>query len=164
MFAVYYLMINYSDIGGAGLIKLSGGTKILDMEFGFSYDKALSMLTALNAEGRSFYLTRLLPLDFPFPFIYMLFFNGLIALNLKHASNVNRTKYLLLLPAFTMLSDWIENIGIIVSLKNYPDLPAWAVTTASVSGMLKTIFLICGIIAICALSLASAYGRFRKPA
>ena len=147
LFAAFYVWVNYSQTGVAGLLGITGGANILDFEFGYTYEKAYNMLTALGAEGRSFYLTRILPMDFPFPFVYMLFFAGLIALLLKHLKPKEICRYLLIIPVLTMLFDWTENIGIITLLNTYPGMPVWAVSTASIAGMLKTVFLI-GSIAV----------------
>ena len=147
----FLVLINYSGIGVAGLLKISGGNNILDFEFGFDHEKAYGMLTALTTEGRTFYLTKILPLDFPFPFSYMLCYASWIALLIKHTKIEKWCKYLLFIPLVAMLCDWIENIGIIAMLNGYPNLPSWAVSLASTAGMIKFIFTIGSIAAICIL-------------
>ncbi|MCL2697704.1 MAG: hypothetical protein FWE74_06455 [Oscillospiraceae bacterium] len=137
LFAIFYTVINFSGIGVTGLLKITDGANILDFEFGYSEEEAYDMLTALGEEGREFYLTKIIPLDFPFPVTYMLFYAGWIALLLKHITQSKRFKYLLLIPVLAALSDWIENIGIIAMLRSYPDLPPWAAATASFAGMIK---------------------------
>ncbi|MCL1981939.1 MAG: class I SAM-dependent methyltransferase, partial [Clostridiales bacterium] len=117
-------------------------------------EEAFHMLTALGAGGRSFYLTKILPLDFPFPFAYMLFYAGWIALLLKHIASRDWQKYLLIIPVLAMLYDWMENLGIIILLNTYPNLPAWAVLLASVAGILKLIFIVVSIAVICLLFIA----------
>lgn len=148
LFAVFYIVINYSGIGAAGLLNITGGANILDFEFGYNQVEAYQMLTALGTDGRSFYLTKILPLDFPFPFVYSLCFAGWIALLIKRTTNRDYNKFLLLLPVFTMLFDWIENVGVISMLNSYPNLSGWAVSLASVAGMLKTVFTIGNIVVI----------------
>jgi hypothetical protein len=140
IFSVLYVIINFSGIGVAGLLKITDGANILDFEFGYSQDEAYEMLTALGLEGRTFYLTKIIPMDFPFPFAYMLFYAGWIALLIRHVNPNASYRYLLFVPVLAMLFDWLENIGIIAMLKNYPNLPAWAVFTASFSGILKFSF------------------------
>jgi hypothetical protein len=147
LFAALFVIINFTGIGVAGLLEITDGANILDFEFGYDSDKAYEMLTALGDEGRTFYLTKIMPIDFPFPFAYMLFYAGWMALFMKLVLSKMIYKYLLLLPVLAMLSDWIENIGIIAMLRNYPDLPDWAVYAASVSGILKTCFTV-GSIAV----------------
>lgn len=147
LFFAFFILINYSGVGVKGLLDISSGSNILDFEFGFNYGKAHKILAALGDEGRTFYLTKIMPLDFPFPFTYMLFYLGWIALLLKHLRPRKQYKYLLFMPILAMLFDWVENIGIITMLLYYPNIPSWAVLLASIFGMLKTIFTI-GSIAI----------------
>ena len=160
LFAVFLIVINFSPIGVAGLLSITGGANILDFEFGFTYEVAYYMLTALGEEGRAFYLTRILPLDFPFPFAFMLFGSGNIALLLKHIAPKHPYKYLILIPVLFMVFDWIENIGIIIMLFNFPNLPEWAVSLASVSGMLKYISSFVSIATIVILFIIFLYSKF----
>ena len=140
IFAALYVLINYSAIGVAGLLKITGGANILDFEFGYNYDEAYRILTALGAEGRAFHLTRILPLDFLLPLSYALCFAGWIALFIKHLSFRKWINYSLFVPVLAMLFDWAENIGIIAMLRSYPGFPEWAAYLSSCAGMLKTIF------------------------
>jgi Na+/glutamate symporter len=127
IFVFFYILINPSGIGVAGLLKITGGANILDFEFGYTHEGAYKILTELGEKGREFYLTRIVPLDFPFPLSYMLFYAVWTALLLKHTALKKWCKYTILFSFFAMLFDWIENIGIIIMLTHYPDLPAWAV-------------------------------------
>ena len=137
LFVVLFALINYSSIGVAGLLNITGGANILDFELGYTHEKAYQMLTALGNEGRAFYQTKILPLDFPFPLAYMLCFASWIAFLLKRIPQNKRYTPLLLIPVIAAASDWIENIGILSMLRSYPTLPPWAVTTASYVGILK---------------------------
>ena len=134
-----YSLINFSSIGLAGLLKITDGSIVLDMEFGYNYEKANKILTELGSEGREFYLNKLLPIDFVFPLSYMLFLTVWIAIFLNYIGFNNWYKYFICLPIFPMLFDWIENIGIIVMLKNYPNLSEWVVYGASFATVLKFI-------------------------
>lgn len=162
LFVAFYILINYSGTGVAGLLKITGGANILDFEFGYNQEEAYQMLTALGTDGRSFYLTKILPLDFPFPFVYMLCFAGWIALLIKHATHKDWYKFLLLIPALTMLFDWMENVGVIAMLNGYPELPVWSVLLASISGMLKTVFTIGNVIVIGLLFIMFLVKKTRK--
>ena len=164
LFAALYILINFSGVGVAGLMKITGGASILDFEFGYSYEKALNMLTALGTEGRVFYQTKILVIDFPFPFSYMLFYTGFIALLTKHITPKKLFGYLLFVPVLAMLFDWMENIGIIAMLNNYPALPNWAVSLACIMGILKTVFTIGSIIIIAGLFILFLYLKFRRHA
>jgi len=141
LFAALFALINYSSVGVAGLLRITGGANILDFEFGFTQEKAYQMLTALGEEGRAFYFSKILPLDFPFPMTYAFFFAGWMALLIKHTSFKRTPTYLLLIPACAMLSDWTENMGLIAMLNNYPNLPIWAVNLASTAGIFKNVLI-----------------------
>ncbi len=137
-----YWVINYSAIGVAGLLKVTGGASILDFEFGFDINKATEMLTALGDDGRNFYQSKILPLDILFPLTYMFFYLTWMAFFLKNLSAPKIFNYLLLLPFLAMIADWLENVGIWILLQSYPDLPSNAVCLASISGMFKFVFII----------------------
>jgi len=143
LLAIVYILINYSNMGVAGLLQVTNGANILDFEFGYTTSMAYDLLTALGNDGRSFYITKILPLDFPFPFTYMLCYFGWIALMGKYAIPKSALKLLLTIPVLAMVFDWTENIGIIAMIRNYPLLPTWAVMTGSIAGMLKTVLTIC---------------------
>jgi len=140
LFLAAFITINFSSIGVAGLLEITGGPSILDFEVGYTQEEAYDMLTALGPEGRAFYLTKGMPLDFPFPVSYMLCYVALMALLIKHTAPKKWCKYLLFMPVLAMLFDFTENIGIIVMLNSYPNLPAWAVSLASTFGILKFTF------------------------
>ncbi|MCL2620212.1 MAG: hypothetical protein FWD97_04675 [Defluviitaleaceae bacterium] len=150
IFAVFFLLINFSPIGVAGLLEITGGANILDFEVAFTFERAFEVLYALGEDGRHFYLTRILPLDFPFPASVMLFGMGWIGLLLKHINTKERYNLLLLPPVMFALFDWIENVGIIVMLNNFPDLPVWAVWMSSVAGVIKyvSVPITLGVIAV----------------
>jgi hypothetical protein len=162
LFAVLYALVNFSDIGVAGLLKITGGPNILDFETGYSYEKASGMLAALGPEGRAFYQTRIAPLDYPFPLSYMLFYTALIAVMVKQTALNNRWGYLLFVPVLAMLCDFTENIGIAFMLHNYPDLPVWAVSLSSTFGTLKMIFVVASLVVIGVLAVIFLYSKFRK--
>jgi hypothetical protein len=158
-FLAMYLLINFSGIGAAGLLKITGGANILDIEFGYSPDEAYGMLTALGGEGRHFYLTRILPLDFVFPMSYMLFYTGWMAPLLRRAAGSARIKYLLFVPVMAMLYDWAENISIIALLRSYPGISARTANLASVFGMFKLSFTLGSILSLIILVLYNLLTR-----
>jgi len=140
IFVIFYVVINFSDIGVAGLLKITGGANILDFAIGYTKLEAYQMLSALGTEGMSFYITKILPMDFVFPISYTLFYIGWIAVLIKNSTLKSQFNYLILVPIFGMVFDWLENIGIIVLINTYPNLSSWAVFLASNAGILKAIF------------------------
>jgi len=164
LFATFFVLINFSGTGVAGLLRITNGANILDFEFGYTYEEAHNMLTVMGAEGREFYLTRILPIDFPFPLSYMLFYAGFTALLIKHTAPHKQCKYLLFVPLLAMICDWIENIGIITMLNSYPNLPEWSVALASIMGMLKTVFTVGSILIIAGLLIVFIFSKISKKA
>ena len=160
-FVAMYFLINNTAFGVAGLLQITGGANILDFEFGYTAAEALDMLTALGEQGRNFYLTRIIPIYFPFPFSYMLCYAGWIALLLKHIAPKGYMKSLLLVPITAMLFDWIENIAVIFMLKSYLSLPKWAIMTASTAGILKMTCIVASVATIGVLLLVFFFKRKR---
>lgn len=162
-FAIMYTVINYSPIGVAGLLKITDGAKILDFEFGYSIEKAYQMLTLLGNEGRYFYLTRILPLDFPFPMASMLFYFYLTSYLLKKIDGGKSLLNLVLLfPVLCMLFDWMENICIIVMLKQYPSISLAFCSFGSYMTILKSIFIYMKTIAIIILLITAIILFFKR--
>ena len=139
-FVLFNTLINFSSFGVPGLLEITGGPNILDFEFCYDYEAAYKILTGLGIRGREFYLARIVPIDIFYPLSYMLIFTVWIALLLKHLKISSKFTYLLCAPPFAMIFDWIENIGIIIMLKKYPNLPKWAVFQSSSSSLFKFIF------------------------
>ena len=164
LFGILYLLINFSSFGVAGLLEVTGGASILDFEFGFTYEKALAMLSALGADGRSFYLRKIIPLDFLFPLSYMLCYTSLIALLIKYTSLRKPCIYLLIFPVLGMLCDWTENTGIIAMLNSYPNLHEWVVSLTSTSGIFKAVLSAGNLLIIVVLLLLVLRKRLSKTA
>lgn len=159
LFAAAFVLINYSELSVAGLLKITNGANILDFEFGFSSAEANSIVTALGEQGRSFYLTKIIPIDFVFPVTYMLCYAGWIARLAKNTMPMKGAKRLLILPLLAMLFDWLENAGVIMILTQYPGIPEGAVALASTAGMIKFTFTLCSMVTIMVLLVMSLLKR-----
>jgi hypothetical protein len=89
IFVIILCIINGKGIGVAKLEQITNGVGILDMEPGYSVEKAYKILDGQGIEGRSYYLKRILPMDFIFPLTYLFFYCSLILylLRLIHPRN-----------------------------------------------------------------------------
>ncbi|MGN1170248.1 MAG: hypothetical protein ACI4SZ_01210 [Lachnospiraceae bacterium] len=122
VFIVLLWLIDYSPVGVAGLLQVTGGANILDFESGYTVDYAYGMLEALGEAGRSFHLTKIMPLDIFFPVGLMIFLTSWMSLLLKRLTSDGSVLRLLpLIAVVNMLLDWSENIGITLMLLNYPE-------------------------------------------
>jgi len=128
----------------------------LDLSGGLSPADTYARLTAYGPHGRPFYLIIELTVDGLFPITYGLFFSLTLALIFQRAfaagSGMHRW---IMVPLLGMLSDFVENIGIVTMLLAYPTevgaaavltrimtLVKWGCTLASV------VLIIIGVVAL----------------
>ncbi len=137
--AVYLTMLLYtlpiveSYAPGKTLFDLSPG--------GYSYENALSLLQTLGTAGRHSYLTIQLPLDLIYPGLFAISYTLLITWLFKKGFKANsKIFYLAVVPFFGGLFDYLENVGIILMLKAFPEVSSNLVKTASAFTILKSGF------------------------
>lgn len=160
VFLLFVLVITVMEIGPVGSIKLkelSGGTGMLDMQFGYSRLQVNNMLDTIGAAGRQLY-AKLLGLDFIFAVVFMLLQSLLITALLRKAEVGGKFLILNMLPFFRSALDMTENIFILLLLFYYPVQLPVVVSIASTITSLKWIV----YIAIIALLLALGSLATRK--
>lgn len=114
-------LVNGRPFGVAELKSITGGVGILDMELFYTPDQAYAFLSAMGEAGRSFELTRIIPLDLLVPFFYALFLSTLISWILKKWLPVDSGWHRLnVIPVIGALFDYLENLGIIAMLLAWP--------------------------------------------
>lgn len=125
-------LINGKPFGLAQLREITGGPTILDMTFTTNPQQVYAVLDALGEAGRTFDLTRIVPLDLVFPFTYGLFLAIGISWALSRLLPDDSPWFLLnLAPVFAAAADYCENAGVITLLLTYParlDPAAWFVS------------------------------------
>lgn len=105
----------------ARLQALSGGAGMLDLQFLYTPDEAYELLTAYGANGRSYYLSVLAPVDLVTPLLMTLFLAITLSLALQRAFPAgSRWQMLNLLPFVAMLGDYLENGAIVSLMLAYP--------------------------------------------
>ncbi len=108
---------------------------------GYTYQHATTLLENLGDEGRQFYLTRQLPLDFIYPGLFAIAYSLLLVwLFAKSFQPEAKIFYLALIPALGGLFDYLENMGIILMLNTFPELSPELVSLSSTFTLLKSIF------------------------
>ncbi len=130
---------------------------------GYSLEYATTLLAAIGESGRQIYLTRQLPLDFVYPGLVAVTYTLLLIWLFKQGfAAKSPIFYLAFVATFAGFFDYLENIGIILMLRSYPDLSATTVAFASINTILKSAFttgffllLIVGLIAFIRKSLAT---------
>jgi mannose/fructose/N-acetylgalactosamine-specific phosphotransferase system component IID len=119
----------------------SNGMKLLDMmPTGYDFNYVNKLFNTLGNEGRKAYLTGQIPIDMIYPLLFGVSYCLLMAYFLK---KINKHKtpfiYLCLLPIIAGIADYIENIGIITMLNNYPDFTETTVSVTNIFSVVKSI-------------------------
>ncbi|WP_149276258.1 hypothetical protein [Pareuzebyella sediminis] len=114
--------------------------KLLDMmPMGYDFDDVNALFSALGPKGRNAYLYNQLPVDMIYPALFGMSFCLLLAYLLKKLNRYNgKLFYLCLLPLFAGFADYMENVGIIVLLTNYPNLTSGLVPITAFFSLLKS--------------------------
>ncbi|AXT55212.1 hypothetical protein J8L88_04830 [Aquimarina sp. MMG015] len=122
-------------------MEFSKGMKLLDMmPTGYDLDYVRELFSLLGENGRLTYLNNQIPVDMIYPLLFGLSYCLLLGYLLKKLNKLNSVyNFLCLLPIIAGIADYLENIGIIVMLKNYPELTEVAVKSTSSFSLIKSI-------------------------
>ena len=120
------------------------GTQAFDLKtFGYSESEALSMLQNLDPATIDFYIfPQLLLLDVLYPVLLALFLSAVI-IRLSILLKLSRDQVysnLFLLPFFAMVSDYMENVMILLMIKNPTDPSLIVIQVASILTQMKGVF------------------------
>ncbi len=113
----------------------------MDLSFGFTPEKGYSIIESYGEKGREVYFFVESFVDILYPITYTIAFILLISfLFKKNGWNMQRFAILNVLPLACLLSDLLENFGIIQMLRSFPErVDFWAVFAAN-SGLIKWVF------------------------
>lgn len=123
------------------IMHYSGGMKILDMiPTGYDAQYVNTLFNTLGIQGRHTYLYHQLPLDLVYPALFGISSCLVLAYFLNKIKKLDSPLfYLCLIPLFSGFFDYGENIGIIMMLKNYPNISVLQVQITSSFSVLKSI-------------------------
>ena len=121
-------------------MEFSNGMKLLDMlPTGYNQDYVNKLFSKLGENGREIYLTTQIPVDMIYPLLFGLTYSLLLAYFLKKLNKLKSPfTYLSLLPIIAGIADYLENIGIITILNNYPDLTETTVNVTNTFSVIKS--------------------------
>lgn len=102
----------------------SGGLKLPDMmPLGYDLEYINTLFETLGEKGRDVYLFNQLPVDMIYPLLFAISYSLLMAYFLKKLDKLDSVLfYLSWLAIIAGSADYLENIGIVVMLNNYPDI------------------------------------------
>lgn len=116
--------------------------KLFDMSpGGYTIEYAEKLIDAIGADGRRVYLSLQLPIDFIYPGLFAVAYTLLLTwLFKKGFAQESPIFYLALVPAVAGFFDYLENVGIILMLRSFPDLTATTVIFSSICSVIKSLF------------------------
>jgi len=131
----------------------SDGMPMFDMMFsGYDQNYALKFMKTLGEEGRNAYLFPQLTIDLFFPLAYVPTFILLICIFLKKTNLFSKPIfYISLLPLFTGIFDYGENLSVIFMLCSFPYVSQSITEFSSMCTVLKSTTLMADmlLIALC---------------
>jgi len=143
----------------------SNGMKLLDMmPMGYDSEYINSLFEALGENGRQVYLYSQLPVDMIYPFLFGISYCLLIGYFLKKLNKSHSVFfYLCFLPIIAGIADYLENIGIITMLNDYPNLSQTSMDVTSIFSVVKsmttTVFFVALIITLVMLGIKTMKKR-----
>ncbi len=135
---IYFLMLFYTI---PKVMSYANGMKILDlMPTGFSADYAKTLFDELGVVGRDYYLFRQIPLDMIYPFLFAVTYSLLLTYLFKKSFDTeSKLQFLSIIPLFGGFFDYMENIGIIIMLSNYPIFSSMLANVTNLFSIFKSI-------------------------
>lgn len=124
------------------VMRFSGGMKILDLiPTGYNIQYVNTLFSTLGEKGRNAYLYNQLPLDLIYPFLFGISSCLVLAYFLNKLGKLDSNLfYLCLIPLFSGLFDYGENIGIITMLHIFPNNSILVTQITSIFSILKSLF------------------------
>lgn len=122
------------------VMSFAGGMKLMDMlPSGYDFQYVNTLLNTLGTEGRELYLYRQIPADMIYPALFGISYCILLLYFLKKLNKLNSSLiYLSVLPLFGGFFDYLENIGIIIMLRRFPDLSENLVSMTNIFTIVKS--------------------------
>ncbi|PWL39922.1 hypothetical protein DKG77_03585 [Flagellimonas aquimarina] len=122
-------------------MEFSNGMKLLDMmPAGYDLNYVSELFSSLGENGRMTYLNNQIPVDMIYPLLFGLSYCLLLGYFLKKLNKLNSPyTYLCLIPIIAGIADYLENLGIITMLKNYPELTEITVYATNMFSVTKSI-------------------------
>ena len=133
--SIYVLMINVTL---AHLEAVSGHVPFDMRPFGYSSTEAATLLEALGVEGRAYYLSHQIALDTLYPFMLALTLIATICWYGQRMTNRKLVRFGIAFSVCSALFDYVENLGIVAMILNWPEVSVPLVYTSSTATILKS--------------------------
>lgn len=138
---MFVCMMTFMRYIAAQVKYISRETGVLDLQLGNSVENILQTMNALGDNGRRYYLTRFLIVDYFYAIIYAAFyFCSILLLLCKNGIRKKSVYNLCLFPIIGMLFDWLENIFLRFIILNWTSRPVVLCILFVVSNLIKFLF------------------------
>lgn len=134
--SVYLTMVGVTL---AHLAAVSGQIPFDMRPFGYSPSDAATLLDALGADGRDYYLNRQIPLDAFYPALLALTLSSTICWFGQRMPDRRLVHLGVAFAVGSALFDYIENLGIVAMIYGWPDVPGPLVHAASTASIAKSV-------------------------
>ncbi|MDP4094392.1 MAG: hypothetical protein Q8920_13635 [Bacillota bacterium] len=150
-------------VGPLKFEEYSHGIKMIDMTTNYSPSTVYNMVENYGAKARNYYIYVMEPFDVLVPAIMGLFLAGTITLLFKKANKHKLVLLLQVIPLLGWVFDYLENIGVITILVNYPHKLITVVKAANLFTTAKGIFDTAGICIVCIGLILWVYDKTLRP-
>lgn len=122
------------------VMEFADGIKLLDMmPAGYDFEYVNTLFKTLGEHGRYAYLYYQIPLDMLYPGLYGISYCLLFCYFLKKVQKEESSFfYFCFLPIISGIADYVENIGIITLLRQYPEVSEETVSITNTFSVLKS--------------------------
>lgn len=138
--ALFFIMMVFMRYNAAQVKNISGGTGILDLNFGNSIEDIHSTMISLGEKGRQYYLKIFLVVDFFYAISYAMFYSFTLLFFINKINNKKKLWFISLSPIFGMVFDWLENLFLAISLANWTHESIMLYIILNIFTILKFIF------------------------
>lgn len=125
---------------------VTGSSSSPDTSLIYSSDDLFDLAEAYGEEGRNAYIVLRLTFDVIWPIVYFMFLASLTGVLIQKLNIKEKYKYLILLPLFGLIFDYLENITSVVVMFKYPTEMLFFANVAPVMTLTKWIFIGVGFI------------------
>ena len=135
--SLYFLMINVTL---AHIEAVSGHVPFDMRPFGYGSTEAATLLGALGAEGRAYYLSHQIALDTLYPFMLALTLIVTLCWFGRRMPNRKLVRFGIALSVGSALFDYVENLGVVAMIWSWPEISVPLVYATSTATILKSAF------------------------
>lgn len=134
--SVYFAMVSVT----LAHLQAVAGQMPFDMRpFGYGPMDAATLLHALGADGREYYLSRQIPLDALYPALLALTLSSTVCFFAQHMPNRRLVHLGVALAVGSALFDYAENVGIVAMVYGWPDVSGPLVHAVSAATIAKSV-------------------------